>query len=85
MAKSLANRCRASDEKHTVAVAEETVLLADGVGIGGENTFATGEGADQHEEAGLGQVEVGEHGVDKTKTVAGGDEDVGFAGVSRKF
>ena len=45
-------------QQHAVAVGEESVALADGVGVGGEDGFAAGlfvgEGAYQHEEGGLG-------------------------------
>ena len=67
--------------KHTIPVAEEAVVLLDGVAIGGENRLAPGEGADQHQQARLGQVEVGEQGVDEAELETGGDEDFRFAGV----
>jgi hypothetical protein len=72
-------------QEHAVAVGEEAVAFADGVAVGGEDGFAAGffvgEGADQHEEGGLGQVEVGEQAADDAEVVAGGDEDAGLAGV----
>ena len=55
------------------------------MGVGGEDSFATGvfvgEGADEHEEGGFGEVEVGEEAADDAEVVAGGDEDAGLAGV----
>ena len=39
--------------------------------IGGKNMLASGKGADQHEEAGLGQVKVGEQGIDEAELEAG--------------
>jgi len=68
-------------KKHAVAVAEEAVVLLDGVIVCGEDRLAAGEGADQHQQAGLGQMEVGEQGVDEAELEAGGDEDFRFAGV----
>lgn len=43
--------------------------------------FGAGEGADQHEQRGLWQVEVGEERVDELKLVAGAEEDTGLTGV----
>ena len=40
-----------SGDEHAVAVAEEAVFLADCMTIGGEDLFAAGEGADEHEQA----------------------------------
>ena len=68
-------------QKHTIAVAEEAIFSLDGMAISGQDRLASGEGRDQHEQAGLGQMEVGEQGVYKTKLKAGGDEDLCFAGV----
>jgi hypothetical protein len=56
-------------------------VLLDGVAVSGKDRLAPGEGADQHKQAGLGQVEVGEQGVDETKLEAGGDKDFRFAGM----
>src|ERR1035437_771098 len=71
----------ASGNEHAIAVAEEAVSLLDGVGVGGEDSFASGECGNQHEQARLGQVEVGQHGVDQLELEAGGDEDFRRAGV----
>ena len=68
-------------QKHAVAIAEKAVFLLDGVAIGGEDWFVSREGRDEHEQAGLGQVEVGEQGVDEAELEAGGDEDFRFAGM----
>jgi hypothetical protein len=51
---------RASIEEHAVAIGVEAVTLGDGVGIGAEDVFASGEGTDEHEQGGLREVEVGE-------------------------
>ena len=79
--RSLRSRHISSCQKHAVAVAEEAVVLLDGVAIGGEHLFAAGEGADEHEQARLGQVEICEQSGDETELEAGRDEDFGFTGV----
>lgn len=55
--------------------------MLDGVVVGGEDRLASGEGTHQHEQAGLGQMEVGEQGGDEAEVEAGRDEDLRFAGV----
>src|SRR4051812_30454816 len=54
-------------------------MLFDGVLVGAEDVLLSGEGANQHEQSGLGQVEVGEHGVHDAEGVAGIDKNVSFA------
>jgi hypothetical protein len=55
-----------SNDEHRISVAEEAVVFADGFGVGGKDEFAaggltgSGKGADEHEQCGAGQVEVGE-------------------------
>ena len=49
--------------------------------VGGEGVFAAGEGANEHEEGGLREVEVGEESGDDAEFVTGRDENMGFAGV----
>ena len=71
-----------SGQKHAIAVAEEAVLLLDGVTVGGKNALASSESTDEHEETGLREVEVGEHGVHQAKAMTGGEKDVCAAGVS---
>src|SRR5579863_9676335 len=72
--------------QHAVAIAEEAILLRDGVAIGGEDAvdsglLRAGEGADEHEQAGLRKMEVGKERRDDAELEAGRDEDVGRAGV----
>ena len=47
--------------------------------VGGEDRLAAGKGADEHEQARLRQMEVGEQGGDETELEAGGDENLRFA------
>jgi hypothetical protein len=41
----------------------------------------SGEGGDEHEQGGFGEVEVGEQAADDAEAVAGSEEDGGRAGV----
>lgn len=51
------------EEEHAVAVAEEAHLLRNGLAVGGHCVFVAGEAADEHNESGLGEVEIGEEPV----------------------
>lgn len=78
-------------DEHGVTIAEEAVALSDGFGVGVEDEFAAfgaaggGEGADEHEEGGFGEVKVGEEGVDDFKLVGRIDEEAGFGGGGNDF
>ena len=83
----------ALQDQHAVAVAEEAVSGLDGVFVGGEDEFPARfgsndlacEGADQHEQGGLREMEVGEEAGDDAETVSRADEDAGLAGVGLKL
>ena len=60
-----------SRDEHAVAVAEEAVFLLDGMAVGGENLLAPGEGADQHQQARLRQMKVGEQRADQRNSKPG--------------
>src|SRR5690606_26582481 len=47
-------------QQHAIAVAEKAVFFAHGFGVGAEDQLASGEGAHQHEQRGLRQVEIGQ-------------------------
>ncbi len=47
--------------------------------ISAQHSFPAGQRADQHEQRGLRQVEVGQQGVDDEEAIARIDEDIGFA------
>ena len=47
-------------DEHGVAEREEAVLLLDGGLVGAEDEVAAGEGADEHDQGGFWQVEVGD-------------------------
>ncbi len=49
--------------------------------VGGKNMFPAGEGADQHEQARLREMEVGDESADEAEFEAGRDKDVGGARV----
>src|SRR5690349_5252026 len=67
-------------EEHRVSVAEEAVARGDRVAVGGQDAIAAGEGGDQDEERGPGQVEVGDQVIDRAEGVVRADEEVGGAG-----
>jgi len=48
--------------------------------VGCEDVLASTEGADQHEQGGLREVEIGEHGAHCLEFEAGIDEEVGSGG-----
>lgn len=73
---------KVSQNEHAVAVREEAVFLGDGVAVGGEGEFGTGEGADEEKQGGLRKVEVGQHAVDALEFEAWVDEEIGIAGVA---
>jgi hypothetical protein len=73
---------KVSQNEHAVAVGEEAVFLLDGVAVGGEGEVCAGEGGDEEQERGLGEMEVGEDAVDALESEAGVDEEIGFAGVA---
>jgi hypothetical protein len=58
LAGARARRIQASADEHAIAVAEKAVSLFNRVPISGENMFASGESANQHQQAGFRQVEV---------------------------
>jgi hypothetical protein len=75
-----------SKDEHGVAVAEESIALLDRCGVGAQDAVASsepagiGEGADEHEQGGFGQVKVGDEGVDDPEPERGMDEEAGFTG-----
>ena len=76
------------EDQHAVAVTKEAVALLDCVFVGGQNHFRSalfaGEGAHQHEERRLREVEVGEQAGDDAEVVARAYKDAGLAGVRFK-
>src|SRR5690606_32489261 len=65
-----------SQNQHRVAEAEKAVPLLHRLAIRGQRPLPAQEGADQHEQAGAGQVEVGQQAVDDPPAVARIDEQV---------
>src|SRR4026208_1136837 len=71
-----------SYDQHGVAVDEEAVAFADGLGIGGENHFATAcfarcsERADEHKQSGAGEVKIREEGINDFETARRVDKDL---------
>lgn len=66
--------------EHAVAVGVEPVVFGDGVTVDGEDFVCPAQGADEHQEGRLRQVEVGEKGVDDFEVVSGIDKQVRFSG-----
>src|SRR4051812_26531499 len=56
-------RVMALVQEHAVAIREEAILLTDRMLIGLQHILCARKCADQHQEAGLGQMEVGKHGI----------------------
>src|SRR5207244_1637089 len=52
------------EHEHRVAVAEKSITLVDGFGVGGEDQFASasfvrgGESADEHQQRGAGEMKI---------------------------
>ena len=61
-------------DEHGVAVAEEAVALGHRVGVGAADRLDAGQRRHQHQQGRLGQVEVGDQGVDHAVLVARRDE-----------
>src|SRR6266852_1399270 len=66
-------------QEHAVAVGVETITLFDGVVVGAQDSSFAGEGAHQHEQRGLRQMEVGKHPFYYLEVIAWINENVGFA------
>lgn len=47
------------EDEHAVAVGEEAVFFGDGLLVGFHDEVLAGEGGDEHDEGGFGEVEVG--------------------------
>ena len=47
-------------KEHAVAVAEETISLLDGLAVSGHHLVVWGKAADEHQQRGLGKVEIRE-------------------------
>ena len=67
-------------DEHAVAVGVEAVAFADGFVVGGKDEFAAGEGTDEHEEGGAGEVEIGDERPGLLEFLGRMDEDAGAAG-----
>ena len=72
-------------DEHAVAIGIEAVALGDGVAISVEHVFFSAQGAHQHEQRGLWQVEVGEQRAYDLKFVGGIDKEIGFCRAGANF
>ena len=59
--------------QHGIAKRIEAVAFLDGGFVRRQDFLPPGKGADQHDERGLGQVEVGDHGIHDFELVTGED------------
>ena len=64
----------ALNDKHAVAIGKEPVALMDGFLIVAHDQVVTGEGRDEHQKRGLGQVEIREKPVDHMELESRVDE-----------
>lgn len=77
------------NQEHRIPVTEEAIALANGFGVGGEHEFAAGgvagrgEGADEHEQGGAGQVEIGEERVHNLKSAGRINKNAGAAAAGK--
>lgn len=67
------------EDQHGVAKAVEAVTSGNGLVVSVEDELTVGEGADEHQQGGSGEVEVGDQGVDDAETETRVDEEVGWA------
>ena len=68
-------------DQHGIAKGIETIAFFYRSFVCFQNFLPSGKGADQHDERGLGQMEVGDHGVLEGELVAGENVDGGGAGI----
>ena len=74
---------RGSADEHAIAVAVEAVFGGDGVLIGAQDIFSSGERSDQGEQAGLRKMEIRQELIYHAEGFAGVEENrgLGFSGV----
>jgi len=75
---------KTSENQHAIAVGEEAVSFAYSVVVRGQDEFSSGKGTDQHEQGGLGKMEVRQKAADDAELISGTEEDGGLAGVRMK-
>ena len=63
--------------EHRVPKGEKAVFFPHRLLVGRQHVLPPRQGGHQHDEGGLGQVEIGDEGVQHLKAVTGVDEDVG--------
>ncbi len=69
--------------KHCIAKGEKAVAHFHRRLVGGEDAFAPGKGADQHNQGRARQVEVGDHGIHRAEGIPGQDKQIGWPGERR--
>jgi hypothetical protein len=70
---------RLRPQEHRIAVTEESITLLNGMPIGIQDTIGTRKRGNEHQQRGLRQMKIGQHGVDRTKFVAWQDKKIGLS------
>ncbi|KKT58356.1 MAG: hypothetical protein UX91_C0003G0014 [Candidatus Amesbacteria bacterium GW2011_GWB1_47_19] len=72
--------CKKSGDKTGVTEGEEAVFFSNGCLVCSTDNRPGSHGGNKHDQTGTGQVEVGDHAVDKLETVRRADKDVRVTG-----
>ena len=64
-------------DEHRVAEREESVSFINGVLINAHYLLTRGEGGNEHEQDGFGQVKIGYKRIHRFELIAGGNENIG--------
>src|SRR6476660_8819655 len=70
---------RTRSDENAIPVRIKSVTLFDRVTVCRQHVLGSGEGADQHQQRGLGQMEICKQGADYSELESRIDEQVGFA------
>ena len=73
------------NNQHAIAVTIEAIAFFDGGAVGLLHKVVSSEGADEHQESALRQVEIGEQCVDCAKRIGLANENVRFAAPATKM
>lgn len=65
----------ASEDEHAVAVTKKTVVVVDGLGVGGKEFFTARKGGHHHEQRRFRKMKIREDGVNLAEGVRGVNED----------
>ena len=71
--------------QHAIPVGKEAVFFFHRPGVGLEDELAAGKGGNEHDQGGLGQVEIGQQAVHQLELEGRGDEDVCLSSLRSNF